>query len=222
VERAGGFSKVLYDLWVSSNPVYNMIYKKFPPPQNILEVGSGFGISTALLSLLGYKVTAIDINPTMIEHTLYTVEHYGNKENVTVSKNDAFNLSAYYKYFNIVFSSGVLEHFIWNDVVTLLKEQAKTAPYIISVIPTRHHLKGDDCNRRIYPYTIRNFKKICKEAGLSIDLLLAYGDTNKKLLVILRHILPSLVWYHLRRRFFAVTIATLCRSNIFIKRKSFH
>jgi len=211
IAKAGGFFKFMYDSWVYCAPLYNALYALLPPPRRILEVGCGYGTSAAILSLLGYDVLGIDIDPKMLEHARGNLASLGLADRVRLELGDAFNLSKYHGIFDATFSDGVLEHFHLDEAVAALKEQARAAKYIVATIPTKY--LREETNIWMYPHTPRSFKAICHKAGLKILRFLAFGDPNGRHFQILREALPQFIYYHLRRKFFPVTVAAICTSK---------
>jgi len=214
VPKTGGQFKLIYDLWVSSEPVYSSMFRLLPPPRKVLEVGSGFGTSTAILTLLGYDVTAVDINPEMLSHSRRTLKLLGLAQRARFRLGNTFDLSSHYGRYDAVFSAGVLEHFSIDKAVVALKEQAKTAKHVVIAIPTRHlGWREEGFTGYFYPHTPLTFKAMCRKADLDILTFLAFGDPNGRTFALLRNILPYVVWRVLRKRFFAVSVAAICTSS---------
>lgn len=215
VTRAGGLFKLVYDEWVYGAPTYISIFRLLPPQKKVLEIGCGFGGSAAILSLLGYDVTAIDIDPKMLSHSRTVLTALGVAESsVKLELGDLFDLSSYYRRFDVTFSSGVLEHFPPEEAITAMREQCKVAKYVVVSIPTRWcDTKKDALAAYIHPHTPSSFKAMCRKAGLEITTFLAFGDPDGPTFTVLRKILPYVVWCVLRRRLFAATVAAICTSK---------
>jgi pseudaminic acid biosynthesis-associated methylase len=86
---------------------------------NILEVGTNVGLQLNLLSKLGFKnLYGIEINPSAIE--------FSHKINeglpIYIIKASAFDIPFKDKWFDLVFTSGVLIHIHPNDISGAAKE----------------------------------------------------------------------------------------------------
>ncbi len=85
----------------------------------ILEVGTNIGLQLNLLSKLGFKnLYGIEINPSAIE-----ISHKLNESlPIYIIKASAFDIPFKDKWFDLVFTSGVLIHIHPNDMINATKE----------------------------------------------------------------------------------------------------
>jgi pseudaminic acid biosynthesis-associated methylase len=85
----------------------------------ILEVGTNVGLQLNLLSTLGFKnLYGIEINPSAIE-----ISHKINESlPIYIIKASAFDIPFKDKWFDLVFTSGVLIHIHPNDMINATKE----------------------------------------------------------------------------------------------------
>lgn len=193
--------------WGFHETLYGMIARHCPKPARILDVGSGPGWSEFYLSSIGYDVTGIDNEPALVDLARKQAEHLGVSARFEVA--DAFDLSAFYSKFDLVFSCGVLEHFDRDVTIQLLKEQARCASHVIIEIPTKYTAyAGGITDERIY--TINQLAEIVEEAGLRVVAKFGYGDlTATATHIFLRRVLPRAVWRWLQNQGYAYSIAVI-------------
>jgi len=99
----------------------------FPKTGRVLEIGAGAGWQAKYISQKGYEVSAIDIN-----NNSYEVE-----ESYPIIKYDGFNIPFPDAYFDVVFSSNVLEHIphvveFQNEIRRVIKDNGT----VIHLVPT--------------------------------------------------------------------------------------
>lgn len=196
--------------WGFHETLYGMIGRHCPAPARLLDVGSGPGWSDFYLSSLGYSVTGIDNEPSLVEHATWQAQRLGISARFEVA--DAFDLSAYHGQFDLVFSCGVLEHFDRDVTVQLLREQACCARKVLIQIPTKYTAyTGAVTDERIY--SIRELARIVEDAGLRVEARFGYGDLGATpYQAMLRRILPRAVWRWAQNIGFAYSIAVLGES----------
>jgi ubiquinone/menaquinone biosynthesis C-methylase UbiE len=104
-----------------------------PKGGHIAEIGFGSGMTSILLANLGYKVTALDIDPDVID---LLKDKIGYINNLYVQKQDMFNLKNFdNNYFDIVYHQGVLEHFTDNEIIQTLRQQGRIAKKVVFDVP---------------------------------------------------------------------------------------
>jgi SAM-dependent methyltransferase len=193
--------------------LYYQIRKIVSPPSRILEVGCGYGLSSIYLQACGYGVTAIDSDLEIVNRAKNSAETLSS--DLTIEHADAFELSKYYRLFDLCFSVGVIEHFNREITVKLLQEQAKCAKYIIAVIPSKYtKYTGEITDERIY--NVRKLKRICAEAGLIDISTFGYGDIPTWLHTLIRYWLPFGVYRILQNYFsYAMSLGCVGKSIVF-------
>ncbi len=118
-------------------------------PKKILEVGSGTGVMSILLSHLGYDVTSIDNDRTVLKKAEKNNMHYNGKVNFEFA--DAFKLPYKNKSFDISYSQGLFEHFSHEDIKKLLDEQIRvTKKAVIISVPNKNYPEYDIGNEKLY------------------------------------------------------------------------
>lgn len=104
-----------------------------------LEVGCGSGRACiAYGGLSKERVVGVDIEPGVVKLAQEVGKKLSSGLNVEFMYGDGFFLPFANKTFNTAFSSGVLEHYSDEDIIKLLREQARVARYIIIQVPTLH------------------------------------------------------------------------------------
>jgi pseudaminic acid biosynthesis-associated methylase len=85
----------------------------------ILEVGTNVGLQLNLLSKMGFKnLYGIEINPSAIELS----QKINDGLPIYIIKASAFDIPFKDKWFDLVFTSGVLIHIHPNDIISAMKE----------------------------------------------------------------------------------------------------
>nr|VFK59776.1 MAG: Methyltransferase domain-containing protein [Candidatus Kentron sp. TUN] len=143
------------------------ILKYIPIHTNILEVACGSGLTSVLLSDLGYNVVCTDRNTLLLDDP---ARKFAGFERLSVEQLDMFRLGQSYPsgHFDLIFHQGVLEHFDDAEIVAALKQQAKVAGYVIFDVPNdirsdKTGLYGDE---RFLP--VERWKELCIESGFDV------------------------------------------------------
>lgn len=193
--------------WGFHETLYGMIARHCPKPARILNVGSGPGWSELYLASAGYDVTGIDNEPSLVDLARERAAILGVPAKFEVA--DAFDLASFESKFDLVFSCGVLEHFDREETVSLLREQARCAPYVIIEIPTKYTVySGGITDERIY--TVKQLAKIVEDAGLKVVAKFGYGDlAATPIHLLLRRLLPRVALRFLQNRGYAYSIAVI-------------
>ena len=115
------------------------ILKNVPKKGKILEIGCGSGVTCDYLSKEGYEVTGIDIDKDMLK----LAENIANKIHAfpKFMKMNLKSLDFPKKYFDVVFSDGVLEHFSDREIVSIINDQLNVAKIVIISVPSNHFKK---------------------------------------------------------------------------------
>ena len=148
------------------------------PGMRVLELGSGSGHLSACLAEAGYKVALLDFSEVALEKSKETFAHYGLVG--TFINGDIFNLSQITESYDLVWNSGVMEHFSADDFVKILRSirSISSSPNFLFLIPNinsraylmwryNHHSNGTwEFNRE---YIHRDYAALCEQAGFSIS-----------------------------------------------------
>lgn len=159
----------MFEHWAYNAPAFHRTLRHVPPRARILDVGCGVGATLIYLAALGYDVWGIDKEPEVVELAREHLDMFGSPARAMLG--DAWNLSALGT-FDLAFSIGVLEHFDPDDFVLLLREQAKVARYVFTVVPTSYTRPIID--ERIY--SGRQLRAFFRRAGLQVLESFGYGD----------------------------------------------
>lgn len=107
--------------------------------KKILEIGSGMGRDSIHLARLGADVTLLDSNGLALDQAKALAEKYGVE--ITTVHQDLFAWGEDEEKYDIVFSQGLLEHFMFPLEVLLRKKMlCKKGGYIIADTPQTFHL----------------------------------------------------------------------------------
>lgn len=197
------------DHWSYYAPLHNQIRALAAPPARILDIGCGPGHSDIYLRALGYNVVGIDNDPAIVELATGNAEWLRSDARFEVA--DAFNLSPYYDQFDLVYSIGVVEHFDRDVTVKLLREQAKCAPLVVTLIPTKYiKYSAGHTDERLY--SMDGLCAMSEEAGLETIARFGFGDVVTPRDTMVKRLLPyGLFRYLQNRRTYAMTITCVGR-----------
>lgn len=138
----------------------------------VLEIGSGTGLTSLLLSKEKRKVTALD----------YSIECYNLVNTVKtelglnlncIMHDASLKLPFSFEEFDVIFQAGLLEHFDFDNRVALLKNWSPHCKKMISLIPNGssvpYRLGKEIMEKRgIWPYGIENpISTLSKEFNLA-------------------------------------------------------
>jgi SAM-dependent methyltransferase len=107
--------------------------------KRVLEVGSGTGHDSVMLSSLGAKATALDLTRVALDITRATANEHDAV--IDLIAGDTLNLPFQSDTFDVVFSQGLIEHF--SDPGPVIKEQARVVRpggYLVVDVPQRYSL----------------------------------------------------------------------------------
>ena len=153
----------LFDRSVVLRELITKIRQYIQPPANVIEVGCGSGWSAILLSSMGYKVTAIDAHPDLI-NSLKKFETV--LDDLSFQCMDMFHLEFDRAKFELAFSQGVLEHYSDSEIIAALREQKRVAMVIVIDVPNARGKIGDYGDERVI--TPGHWRQLIQSAGLEI------------------------------------------------------
>jgi SAM-dependent methyltransferase len=195
---AGNPLAAAYADWRYMTPVFDRIRHRFPTGSRILEVGCGAGLHACLLASWGYRVTAGDLDPRIVERARSTARAFGQE--VEVVELDALALPNDLLEFDLAFSLGLVEHFDRPVTVEMLRAQARAARVVMVVIPTKHTEHADGISdERIY--SLPQLEGIVRDAGIEIADAFVFGDVPTKTSYRMRRLVPPDLYFLLQRRF---------------------
>lgn len=190
-----------------------IIQQYIPQGGKLLEVGFGSGTTAVLLSDLGYQVTAIDINTELVDRMRQNYADWVRSGRLNVQKGDAFALPYLDKQFDLAYHQGVLEHFLDDQILLALREQARVARWVIFDVPNKRLGVQHFGDERLLP--LDHWRGLIRQAGLT--LVSEYGrDVHRWL-----YFLPFGLFSHpilLRQPWFSRMIGVnsifVCRSLV--------
>ena len=140
-----------------------LIRRFVKPPDTILEIGCGSGLTSILLASVGYRITAIDANRELIQ----AMKQFTNVfSNLNFHQMDMFQLDFRDESFDLAFSQGVLEHYSDEDIVRSLVEQKRVAEIVVIDVPNARGKVGDYGDERAI--TPKHWRQLIQSAGLKI------------------------------------------------------
>lgn len=163
-----------------ADEIYNLLLKEqIFPPAKLLELGCGSGHLSACLAQKGYKVSLLDFSKGALNKSKSTFEKYGlNGEFI---EGDLFDLSGVAAEYDLVWNSGVMEHFddeklqkIFEQISTVMKDKflfLVPNPDSIAYLLMRYNLEGKGEWEYGQEYLRRNYLDIANNAGLTGKVL---------------------------------------------------
>jgi SAM-dependent methyltransferase len=203
-----------YQWWEYNAPQARLIQKIVPPPARILEVGTGTGANAIFLDAHGYDVLGVDNDPQVLASAERLADYF--HASCRFAQADGFDLRAYYGQFDLVFSSGVVEHFGHDDAVRLLREQGKVGRNVLVTIPTWHALRHDPLTEASHARNVRpsELKQMCCEAGLEVVRSFAFGTPSDTFSKFYAYLLPKAIQWFVQTKFsYACTVGCFCRPD---------
>lgn len=110
------------------------IAKKLPDKASVLEVGCGSGEGLAQFEKMNLNSIGIDISFEALKLAKRT-------SNAALTRADAFSLPFKSAAFDLVYNSGVIEHFDYPKDLSLLSEMArvtKKGGYVLIIVPNKY------------------------------------------------------------------------------------
>ncbi len=154
------------------------IIEDIPQVRTTIEIGSGIGITSLILSDK-IECTLLDFDKGILEKAAQLFAKHGRS--AAFVECDMFDLSAVQRKYDVVFNSGVVEHYNAKERTVLLKEYAKVmaenGAMVISVpnhycLPYKLGYVALRClGRWKFPkeYAIKNLSQELNEAGLRLE-----------------------------------------------------
>lgn len=148
------------------------------PGARLLELGSGSGHLSACMAQCGYNVTLLDFSAKALEKSRQTFEKYGLEGKFI--QGDLLDLSDLSDQYDLMWNSGVMEHFSEEDFVGILRSvrgASHGAPFLF-VVPNpesraylmmRFNQYSQDSWSYGKEYVRRDYKKLCADAGFVIE-----------------------------------------------------
>jgi 2-polyprenyl-3-methyl-5-hydroxy-6-metoxy-1,4-benzoquinol methylase len=117
-----------------------------------LDAGCGLGRMALLLSLEGYRMTALDKDPRMLELAMKNVTGYGGHADFV--EGDLTRLHFAPDSFDFIIHQGILEHYSEEEAKAILRHHLSVAPLVIFSVPiegerTVAYFGGDTLERNI-------------------------------------------------------------------------
>lgn len=142
----------------------------------LMEIASGSGYTSALVADLvrtkGAKVIATDISENLIK----VID--GKYPGVECKVVDAFEIDMPDNSVDVIFHQGFFEHFDDDDIITMLKEQARVAKVIVFDVPNgRRWSKIQEFGNERFLFH-REWMDLVYEAGLDVQFHTGRRFTN--------------------------------------------
>lgn len=201
--------KTYEDYSASTSQGFIGMFKKIknflPKKSKVLEVGFGSGYMLSLMAKEGWEVHGIDNNPFSLKFakTLFRDKKVKGK----LSLADGFKIPYQNNSFDLVFNSGVLEHFTYKKQEEMLKEMLRVSKkYILIAVPNDNPKSFFASYRKTSNFIdegedyMPDLKKLAKKFNLKILLLSGshiigdYEKTPKEMLEFYKKQRLNLPW----------------------------
>lgn len=126
-------------------PIFRSIFKE--NPKRILEIGTGTGSMSILLSYLGYELVSIDNDKNVLEKAELLNRLLNGK--VKFLYKDAFKLNFEKNYFDITYHQGLLEHFSDGQIYELIDQQLNVSKIVVLSVPNNYYPLRDFGDERL-------------------------------------------------------------------------
>lgn len=152
----------------------------------VLECGCGTGKTSVYFATLGIKTYAMDLESAMVKQTKELSKKICPENKVVAIKGDVKSIPYDDKFFSVTHSSGVLEHYLDEEIIALINEQVRVADYCVFSVPTSYFEKKMLGNERFMKrkewrnIISKSNAKIIKESGYH------YKPLNKRILDIIK------------------------------------
>ena len=148
------------------------------PGMKLLELGSGSGHLSACLAMQGYEVTLLDFSEKALEKSQQTFTYYGIDGEFI--KADIFDLPEITESYDLIWNSGVMEHFSEEDFVEILQSVRRISDssrflFLVPNMKSRAYLmwRYNAHSREAWDfgkeYVRRDYKMLCERAGFSVE-----------------------------------------------------
>ncbi len=177
------------DVLKKGKPFLKTVKRQVKEKARLLETGCGLGRTVVALSLMDYRITAIDSDARLLETAKINTKNYGKK--IEFREMNFFEVLNVFgeNSFDAVTHQGVLEHFSDSRMKKLLKLQLKIAPKIIFSVPLKtkenfEYFKYDKIGHRNL-WTKKKWKQFLSEFNV-IEFFEAKQRTKNLIVVIKR------------------------------------
>lgn len=156
--------------WLYHQRFYQYAQQLLPSGSRVLEIGCGYGFSAWYLAARGYQVTGMDDDENVLQRAK-SFREGALGLGYDLEWGDVRSVGTYHGRFDFVFSAGLLEHFDLETMKELLAEQARCAPMVGLIVPSRYTPASTD----EHFYSLRELSALMKGLGLQVRRSFGYG-----------------------------------------------
>jgi len=177
MDKAGSPVAFALQQWLYFLPLTEALRRHVPQGGHIIDIGCGAGVYPSLLSHHGFRMTGVDNEPDLVALSTEMAEYL--RANAQFAQADAFDLSRWHGTADATYSLGVIEHFDPDDTVRLIEEQARCAPVVFVVVPTKHtRYFAPPTDERLH--TRRTWDALVRRAGLRVVESFVFGHVPSR------------------------------------------
>lgn len=119
----------------------NQVLKYYDRKKPVLECGAGTGKFSAYLASKGVKAYAMDLEQAMVEQAKELSKHVSPENEVNIFQGDIRNIPFENKFFSVTHSSGVMEHYSDDEIISIINEQLRVSDVCVFSVPTPYFEK---------------------------------------------------------------------------------
>lgn len=156
--------------WIYHHELFHLIHRRLGSGAKLIECGSGSGVYAATLSLFGYDVTGVDLDPKMVEFATENAAELGATQ-VRFEEGSVLEMEKHYGQYDLAYSLGVIEHFSDEEAAEILRQKSRCAPNVLVVVPTKYVWEKEVATTtiRFERYTVSRLRRVVRAAGLQIE-----------------------------------------------------
>ncbi len=134
ISEANSLDEFINDKLAYKKKLIDAVKKYSLVDGRILEVGCGSGITSTFLGQSGYQIIGVDKDPDMVE----LATSIATRQNSTTSfkLDDIKTLATISGHFDVIFSTGVMEHFSDSEIISIVNYHLSMSNYVIVSVPS--------------------------------------------------------------------------------------
>jgi len=155
------FPFFVYNYYSFREPIIGYVRKHVPVNGSILDAGCGTGLTSILLSSMGYSVLGIDTHDDIVGLAQRNNERLGGSAEFRAI--DVFEAGGKLeRSFDLVYSYGLVEHFPEPQMVKAIRLMGSLGQKVLLVVPTHE----DPLVEKQRTFNFKELSDLCRQANL--------------------------------------------------------
>ena len=138
---------------------------KYAKNKKIIETGCGTGLVSGYLQKQGLQVIAVDLSQSILDYAKLIAKNSNVISPCKYEQGDILSLKYKNNQFDVSFSIGVFEHFNYEELTKILKEQMRISKYVVFGIPSMYFDMNEKMLGNERSLTTNEWIKIIKNSG---------------------------------------------------------